>query len=57
MLEGSRKVGRPNIRWDDCIRPDTRICRINNNWRNVALNRGEWRNLLKTRVHKGLSNY
>ena len=40
MSEGSRKVGRPNIIWEDCVRYDIRIYGIKNR-RSIALSREE----------------
>jgi hypothetical protein len=37
---GTRKVGRPKLRWEECVYQDIRILRVKN-WRNVALNREE----------------
>ena len=55
MPEGTRKVGRPKMRWEDCVRQDIRTLGIKN-WRSVALNRQEWRELLrKAKAHTGLS--
>jgi hypothetical protein len=54
-LEGTRKVGRPKVRWEECVCQDIRILGVKN-WRSVALNREEWRiTLRKARAHKGLS--
>jgi hypothetical protein len=53
--EGTRKVGRPKLRWEECVCQDNRILGVKN-WRSVALNREEWRLILrKGRAHKGLS--
>jgi hypothetical protein len=53
--EGTRKVGIPKLRWEECVRQDIRILGVKN-WRSVALNREEWRIILrKARAHKGLS--
>jgi hypothetical protein len=53
--EGTRKVGRPKLRWKECVCQDIRILGVKN-WRNVALYRDEWRIILrKARAHKGLS--
>ena len=40
MPERTRKVGRPEMRWEDCVRQDIRTLGIRN-WRSVALNRQE----------------
>jgi hypothetical protein len=53
--EGTRKMGRPKLRWEECVCQDIRILGVKN-WRSVALNREEWRIILrKTRARKGLS--
>jgi hypothetical protein len=55
--EGTRKLGRPKLRWEECVCvcQDIRILGVKN-WRSVALNREEWRIILrKARAHKGLS--
>jgi hypothetical protein len=53
--EGARKVGRPRVRWEECVWQDIRILGVKN-WRSVALNGEEWRAILrKARAHKGLS--
>jgi hypothetical protein len=39
--EGTRKVGRPKLRWEECVCQDIRILGVKN-WRSVALNREEW---------------
>jgi hypothetical protein len=53
--EGTRKVGRPKLKWKECVCQDIRILGVKN-WRSVALNREECRIILrKTRAHKGLS--
>jgi hypothetical protein len=53
--EGTRKVGKPKLRWEDCGCQNIRILGIKN-WRSVALNREEWRIILrKARAHKGMS--
>ena len=55
MPEGTRKVRRPKMRWEDCVRQDIRTLGIRI-WRSVALNRQEWRELLrKAKDHTGLS--
>ena len=55
MPEGTRKVGRPKMRWEDCVRQDIRILGIRN-CRSIALKRQEWRELLrKAKAHTGLS--
>jgi hypothetical protein len=52
--EGTRKVGRPKLRWEECVCQDIRIQGVQD-WSSVALNREEWRIILrKARAHKGL---
>jgi hypothetical protein len=38
--EGTRKVGRPKLRWEECMCQDIRILGVKK-WRSVALNREE----------------
>jgi hypothetical protein len=38
--EETRKVGRPKLRWEECVCQDIRILGVKN-WRSVALNREE----------------
>jgi hypothetical protein len=53
--EGSRKVGRARLRWEECVSQDIRILGLRT-WRSVASNREEWRTVLrKARAHMGLS--
>jgi hypothetical protein len=52
--EGTRKVGRPKLRCEECVCQDIRIMGVKN-WRSVAMNREEWRIILrKARAHNGL---
>ncbi|PSN56597.1 hypothetical protein C0J52_01585 [Blattella germanica] len=54
MSEGTRKIGRPKTRWEDCVRQDVRILGIQN-WRSTALDIQKWRKLLKNAsAHIGL---
>jgi hypothetical protein len=44
------------MRWGDSVDHDIKILG-ERNWRNLAVNREEWRKLLKkARAHKGLSS-
>jgi hypothetical protein len=53
--EGTRIVGRPRLRWEECVWQDIRILGVRNR-RSVASNREEWRAILrKARAHTGLS--
>jgi len=55
-LGGVRRVGRPKMRWEDCVDRDMRILEVKN-WKKVALDRDEWEKLLKkTRAHQWLSS-
>jgi hypothetical protein len=52
-LEGVRRVGRPKMRWEDCVDQDMRILEVKN-WKKVALDTDEWAKLLKkARAHQG----
>jgi hypothetical protein len=44
--EGLRKVGRQHTRWRDEVGKDARMLRLRS-WRVTAMNREEWRKLLK----------
>jgi hypothetical protein len=53
--EGARKVGRPRLRWEECVWQDIRILGVKN-WMSVAINGEEWRAILrKARAHKGVA--
>jgi hypothetical protein len=54
--EGKRGIGRPKLDGGDSLDYDIRILG-EMSWRNLALNREEWRKLLKkARAHAGLSS-
>jgi hypothetical protein len=54
--EGSRKIGRPKLKWGDCVIQDIRALGVKI-WRNVDMNREKWLKLMKeARVHTGLSS-
>jgi hypothetical protein len=54
--EEKRGTERPKLRWGDSVGHDIRILG-ERNWRNLALNREEWRKLLKKAMaHTGLSS-
>jgi hypothetical protein len=54
--EGTRKIGRPKLRWEDGVIQDITALGVKN-WRNVAVDREDWRKLLKKdRAHTGLSS-
>jgi hypothetical protein len=53
--EGGRKVGRPRLRWEECVWQDIRILTVGNR-RNVASNGEEWGAILrKARADTGQS--
>ncbi|PSN35334.1 Uncharacterized protein C07A9.10, partial [Blattella germanica] len=45
-VEGSRRVGRPRLRWEDCITRDIKKLGVRN-WWTVAKDRDSWRRILK----------
>ena len=50
---GKRRVGRPKLRWLDGVTADCRVLGVN--WRTVALDRREWRQILEAaKTHQGL---
>jgi hypothetical protein len=54
--EGTKKIGRPKLRWEDGVSQDIRALEVKN-WRKVVMNREDWLKLLKkARVHTGLSS-
>jgi hypothetical protein len=54
--EGTKKTGRPKLRWGDGVSQDIRAPGMKS-WRNVVMNREDWLKLLKkARVHTGLSS-
>jgi hypothetical protein len=54
--EGKRGTGRPKLRWGDSVYQDIRLLG-EGNWKDLALNREEWRKLMKkARAHTGLSS-
>jgi len=55
VVEGTRSVGRPKLRWEDGVVQDTRILGVNR-WKKAAFDRDEWAKLLK-KVHQGLSSH
>jgi hypothetical protein len=49
-----RKAGRPRIRWLDDACSDLKVMNVNN-WKELALNRKAWNDLVETaKTHKGL---
>ena len=41
--EGSRKRGRPQLRWEDCVKRDLRKAKEEEKWREKANNRDRWK--------------
>lgn len=53
---GTRKRGRPKLRWTDCVEEDLKILGVKN-WKTTAMRRSEWGKVLrKALAHKGLSS-
>ncbi|GFU19995.1 uncharacterized protein TNCV_1191451 [Trichonephila clavipes] len=54
---GTRRKGRPNLRWIDVLKKDILVLRTKN-WRALAGRRLAWKRLLeKAKAHPGLSNH
>jgi hypothetical protein len=53
---GSRKIGRPKLRWEDEVLQDIRVLDIRN-WRDMVTRREKWQRLLrKATAHPGVSS-
>ena len=48
--EGSRKIGRPQLRWEDCVKRDLRKAEEEEKWREKANNRDRWKLITKVAV-------
>ena len=48
--EGSRKRGRPQLRWEDCVKRDLRKAKEEEKWREKANNRDRWKLITKAAV-------
>ena len=48
--EGSRKRGRPQLRWEDCVKRDLRKAGEEDKWRETANNRDQWKQITKVAV-------
>lgn len=46
-LHGKRRVGRPNVRWEDSVSADARALLGARNWRAAASDRASWRRLIE----------
>jgi hypothetical protein len=52
--EGSRKKGRPKLRWLDSVLKDVKLLKVETRWKK-ALDWNIWGSIIKkSRVHKGL---
>eukprot|EP00820_Chromera_velia_P001846 Cvel_15503.t1-p1 / transcript=Cvel_15503.t1 / gene=Cvel_15503 / organism=Chromera_velia_CCMP2878 / gene_product=Putative uncharacterized transposon-derived protein, putative / transcript_product=Putative uncharacterized transposon-derived protein, putative / location=Cvel_scaffold1150:41911-43758(+) / protein_length=554 / sequence_SO=supercontig / SO=protein_coding / is_pseudo=false len=52
-LQGERPLGRPLLRWSDCVLSDFRLLEINEaEWQTLASHRGRWRALIQDGVKK-----
>ena len=47
---GSRKRGRPQLRWEDCVKRDMRKAEEEEKWRENANNRDQWKHIKKVAV-------
>ena len=47
QIYGTRRVGRPKIRWEDGVNYDARHNLGTQNWRALGLDQDNWRRLLK----------
>jgi hypothetical protein len=51
---GTRKTGRPKLRWEDNVIQDIKTLGVKN-WRNLAMEKESWKMLLrKAKAHVGL---
>ena len=51
--EGCRKLGRPHLRWKECVKRDLRKAEEEEKWRENANNRDEWKEITtKVAVHR-----
>ena len=48
--EGSRKRGRPRLRWEDCVKRDLRKAKEEDKLREKANNRDPWKPITKVAV-------
>ena len=50
--EGFRKRGRPQLRWEDCVKRDLRKAEEEEKWREKAKNRDQWKEIRKVAVQR-----
>ena len=48
--EGFRKRGRPQLKWEDCVKRDLRKAGEGDKWREKANNRDRWKQITKVAV-------
>ena len=48
--KGFRKRGRPQLRWEDCVKRDLRKAEEEERWREKASNRDQWKQIMKVAV-------
>ena len=48
--EGCRKRGRPQLKWEDCVKRDLRKAEEDGKWREKANIRDQWKEMTKTAV-------
>ena len=51
MQEGSRKQGRPQLRWEDCVKRDLRKAE-DEKWRENTNNMDQWKQITKVAIHR-----
>ena len=50
--EGSRKRGRPQLRWENCVKRDQKKAEEEEKWRERANNRDQWKQIPKVAIHR-----
>ena len=55
--EGFRKRGRPQLRWEDCVKRDLRKAEEEEKWRENANNRDQWKQITKVAVDGSTSEW
>ena len=46
--KGKRPLGRPRLRWEDCVKREVKEVDPRTNWREIAENRIRWREICFT---------